>query len=165
MALFPKNPLSALTGGLRKVFDIAGKLREPIGATIAAIGRALERQGASMEAAVIRDRVERERAAQAAAHGAVVTATRGMIAEADMPEATTKLRRRYSYQLTIESIDPLTGKRVERHITISSDRLRGDEELRGQAIDLFGESYGIDTSRVTRIEITGARKAGEAGTL
>lgn len=166
MALGPiKNPLSALTGSLRGLFDIAGKLREPIGATLGTLGRALERQGANMEAAAIRDQIETQRAIQAAARGAAVTAERGLPDVAMMPEAKTKLRREYSYRVRISHIDSRTGQRVERWVTVSSDDVISKDEAATRAIQDYAGGYGFQLGNVVEVEVTDIRKAGAAGKL
>jgi hypothetical protein len=162
---FLKNPLGAVLGVIRGVVDPFRRIREPVGSAIGAIGRGLAKLGADVEASAIRARVERERELADKAAGAANKSRTGGLSDADVPEATTKLRRKYSYTVRIESLDPATGKLVERFVTVSSDRLRNDEEIYGQATQGFAEGYGIQDAHITSITITGVKKAGAAGTL
>lgn len=162
---FLRNPLNAILGTIRGVTDIAGSLRQPLGSTIGAIGRALAKLGTNVEAAAIRAKVEREAELARESAQAAGTAAVRPLTDADIPEATTKLRRKYSYTLRLTSLNPLTGNQDVRHITISSDRLRPDEELRMNAMDSFAEGYGITDKNLISIEITGVKRAGESGTL
>lgn len=166
MALFNLNPLGAIAGVLRSVARGGlDSIAQPIGGLIGRIGRALGQLGTSMEAAAIRRELEREAEIKRQSDAALGVSVARPLTDADIPEAATKLRRKYSYTVRIESIDPLTGRRVERFITISSDRLRSDEEIFGQATDGFAEGYGVTESNIIRISIEGIKRAGAAGTL
>jgi hypothetical protein len=162
---FIRNPIGAIFGVIRRVVDIAGGLREPLGQGIGQIARALANLGAATEAAAVRARVEREAATERQARGAVGIAQGALPREADIPEATTRLRRRYSYQVAIDYIDPKTGQRLTRYITVSSDTLRSINEVIDEAHGMIGRDYGFTESHVTATRVESVKKAGAAGTL
>lgn len=165
MFKFLLNPVSAVLGSIRGLIDSTGALREPLGSAINRIGRALSALGAGVEAAAIRSRIEREAAVQGQARVAVTRSGIGIFSESEIPDATTKLRRRYSFRGIIEYINPSTGRHEVRHVTISSDSLLSRAEVEQEMRDLAGGEYGIEEHVVTRMEVTDVRKAGAAGTL
>lgn len=162
---FLRNPISAILGTIRGVTDIAGRLREPLGSAIGKLGRALANIGADVEAAAIRRRVEREaELAKEADRAAGVSRVR-LPTDTDIPEATTKLRRKYSYTIRVRQLNAATGQIEERFITLSTDSIIDDANIVTNTRSLIGEGYGVDLDRVTEIETVSIKRAGAAGTL
>lgn len=160
-----RNPLSGILGAIRGVVSGITSLSRPLGSAIGQLGRALSRAGAVIETTAIRARVERELALERASQQAAGGAARGLLRRDEIPLATTKLRREYSYRVGVDWLNPATGKVETRYVAISSDTLLQRHEAEQRAETLIAEEYRGIHGTVVGLRVTGITRAGEAGRL
>jgi hypothetical protein len=82
-----------------------------------------------------------------------------------LPEAMTKLRRKFSFQVELRGVDLNTGENTVRLVTVSTDNAmtRNDIEAHAQAFaDDDQNRYGII---IESVQLVHGLKAGAAGTL
>lgn len=58
-----------------------------------------------------------------------------------IPESVTAMRREFSYTVKITTIDPTTGKPIERYINVSTDKAISPSEAKRQAEALAEDEY------------------------
>lgn len=125
-----------------------------IGRTTAAIGRAIERTGTSIQARQLRRLTEAEDRLQATGEG-ILGRPRNEILDPDLiPEAITRQRRNFAWRVRTEYIDPRTGERVDRHVTVSTDRMLSQEQATAEAEDMLLTDYSIERERIIQSEVT-----------
>jgi hypothetical protein len=140
-------------------------LREPLGSAIVRIGNVLSRFGADVKAAEIRAALEREARLAGDARRAA-TVTRGVLPQlSEVPRATTRMRRQFSYTFEVAYVDPASGRTVIRHVSLSTDSFLAHEAAEAEVFNEFGGDYGFNRGNVTYIKLTGVVRAGDAGTL
>lgn len=80
-----------------------------------------------------------------------------------LPEAITRLRRTYSFDVMLRGHNTLTGAEETRWVTVSLDELRSRRDIEDIASD-FGEEYGrVEDFRLDRATLMGGRRAGALG--
>lgn len=176
---FFRNPLGFATSFLRKAIgSVARIVRDPlsrilrpeflvgqIGGALGTIGRALAGLGAVVEAGALRREALRE-AEIAVATGVVEGLPSDLIIDdATIPDAVTRIRRRYAWTIRVRYIDPTTGERIERFITVATDRqITREEAIATAEEETFPESPKI-AGAIIDSELVRVVKAGEAGRL
>lgn len=119
----------------------------------------LARTSASFEASAVREILARERATKAATAEILGGARDRVPEDAAFAEAITRQRRTYNWRIRIGWIDPSTGERRERYLSISTDERLSPEEALRRGEELAGEEYGITSELVFESEITQATRA------
>ena len=64
-----------------------------------------------------------------------------------LPEALTAIRRRYAFYAEVEGRSTLTGERVTRNVTISTNRLLTRSQIEDaalEAVESAPEVYGLE---------------------
>lgn len=89
-----------------------------------------------------------------------------------IPEAITRIRRQFSYKVVVTAIDRQSGETVERHVTVSTDRLLPFTEAENLAQGMVQDDTveGDSTMRRSQYQVTGAAvegilKGGAEGTI
>lgn len=84
---------------------------------------------------------------------------------ARLPEAVTKLRRRYSFEIEVRGSLLDTGERFTRFVTVSSDSVLSRATLESMAWEMVEDAsdrYGMEVDEAVLIS---GRKAGPIGLL
>lgn len=153
-----KGWLNILSLGERIAYPFI-RLGVSLGRTISEIGQALTRAGAGIEARSVRRIVDAEEVERRTAREAVGTAPDHLPDPAGIPEAITRQRREYAWRVRLGFIDPRTGARQERFLTISTDQLLSPNEAIDQARAMLAEDYDIQGDFLTESELIGVTRA------
>ena len=153
-----KGWLNLLTLGERIAYPFI-RLGVNLGRSLGEIGAALTRAGAQIEAATIRRVVEAEEIERRT--GAEIAGAAGdrIPDPAGIPEAITRQRREYAWRVRMGFIDPRTGKRESRYLTISTDSLLSPNEVRAEAGKMLAEDYDIKGDFLIEAEIQSVTRA------
>lgn len=84
---------------------------------------------------------------------------------ARLPEAVTKIRRAFSFQLEVSGQSLTTGERMTRFVTVATDTLltrAALEDLAGRTVAGDTDAYEFDLDSV---QLTGGLRAGAFGTI
>lgn len=154
-----KGWLSFLSLGERIAYPFI-RLGVTLGRSLASIGASLTRAGAGIEARSIRRIVEAEESERRVAREVVGTAPDRLPDPAGIPEAITRQRREYAWRVRMGFIDPRTGQRQERFLTISTDQLLSPNEAKQAAADMLAEDYDIQGDFLIESDIIGVTRAG-----
>jgi len=82
-----------------------------------------------------------------------------------LPDALTKIRRAFSFEVRISGIDLSTGEDIVRHVSVSLDDPLTRSQIENIGLGFIEEElerYGL---AVTDVLLTSGVKAGEEGTL
>lgn len=156
--------LASLTAAARFAYPfIARGVREGLSAN--AIGKALQAQGAGIRRSELLKLVRRETEIWTHGQNLRYLNLTAKPNEANLPEALTTIRRRYSYVVELRGQSMSDGSSVVRNVTVSTDKLL----TRGEAEDIASlyaedgpQQYGLEVSSVL---LTSVLKAGAAGTI
>lgn len=155
MALGLGRLLSGVLGSALPFIRLGVRLGRGLGA----ISELITGTFAGLEAAVVRRTVE-EVARKRAAEREVLGGPRSTVPPDErIPEALTRQRRNYAWRTRFGFIDPRTGKRNERFLTISTDRQLSGEEALEEARNMLEEDYSIDPSFIIDEEVIGITRA------
>lgn len=135
------------------------------GLTQRAIETALRGMDLGIRHEVMRGIINQERSRQQYGRSLDLLSPSRMPVARNLPEAMTRLTRRYAFTFEVKGTLIATGQPVTHHITLSMDRLLSIGEMRDRARDLVGskrDRYGAEVDSVT---ITGGMREGEEGTL
>lgn len=136
------------------------RLGVTLGRSLAAIGASLTRAGAGIEASSIRRIIDAEEVERRTAREVVGTAPDRLPDPSGIPEAITRQRREYAWRVRMGFIDPRTGQRQERFLTISTDQLLSPNEAMEAADRMLADDYEISGAFVVEHEIIGVTRAG-----
>lgn len=153
-----KGWLNLLSLGERIAYPFI-RLGVTLGRSLASIGASLTRAGAGIEARSIRRIVEAEAGERRTAREVVGTAPDHLPDPAGIPEAITRQRREYAWRVRMGFIDPRTGQRQERFLTISTDQLLSPNEAIDQARSMLAEDYDIQGDFLIESELIGVTRA------
>lgn len=150
--------LNLLSLGERIAYPFV-RLGVTLGRTISQIGASLTRAGAGIEARSIRRMAEAEESERRTGRELASTAGDRLPDPAGIPEAVTRQRRQYAWRLRMGFIDPRTGQRQERLLTISTDVLLSPNEAIDAGKRMMDDDYDIKGSFVTEAEVIGVTRA------
>lgn len=153
-----KGWLNLLSLGERVAYPFI-RLGVTLGRTIASIGASLARAGAGIEARSIRRIVEAEEAERRVARDVLGPSPDRVPDPAGIPEAITRQRREYAWRIRMGFIDPRSGARADRFLTISTDQLLSPNEAKQAASEMLSEDYDIQGDFITESEILGVTRA------
>lgn len=153
-----------LTPSIRRAQSfIRGGVRQ--GLSAGDIGRALRRQGMGVRRIDLLSAVRHEK-------GIEVSATRLASVRKDrrfdpsrMPEASTKIRRAYSFTVEVTGIHEPTGKSTSRFVQISLDRVITTGEILAEAESLVAEKFEDSKVIIEKSKIVFGVRQGLAGGL
>jgi len=153
-----KGWLSFLSLGERIAYPFI-RLGVSLGRSLGQIGAALTRAGAEIEATTIRRVIEAEDIERRA--GAEIAGASGdrIPDPAGIPEAITRQRREYAWRVRMGYIDPRTGKRESRYLTISTDQLLSPNEAKAEAAKALADDYDIKGEFLIESEIVTVTRA------
>lgn len=129
------------------------------------IGEALRRAGVAVEASAIRDIEHSIRESEEASRRVLGVDHHELPDPDDIPEALTKMRRKYSYTFRGEYLTEL-GARISRYINVSTDRLLTQSQAEEAAQRILQDDTPSGQARsVITLEVIELKKAGPLGTL
>lgn len=159
-----KGWLSFLSLGERIAYPFI-RLGVSLGRSLVSIGQSLTRAGAGIEARSIRRIVDAEETERRTATEIAGLPGDRIPDPAGIPEAITRQRREYAWRVRMGFIDPRTGQRQERFLTISTDQLLSPNEAIDKARDMLAEDYDIQGDFLVESDIIGVTKAGSGRRL
>lgn len=130
-----------------------------LGRGVAALGSIITRAFVRAEAASVRRVIEAEVQQRREVREVLGRPHNEVLSPDLMPEAITKQRRQYSWHTRFGFIDPVSGERRERHISVSTDSLLSPEEALQEAQDMLSDDYNIDASFVINSDVVGVTRA------
>lgn len=136
------------------------RLGVSLGRSVTSIGNLITRAFGRAEASVIRRAVEAETAQRAETRNVLNLPPSSMIPDELMPEAITRQRRTYAWRTRFGFIEPTTGQRGERYLTVSTDNQLTAEQALEEARKMLLDDYDIDESFITDERIVGVTRAG-----
>lgn len=148
----PRGPLSFFGLGARVARPFI-QLGVRLGRTISQIGAAVTRAGARVEVDQLRRIVTAERQLRRETAEVLGLPRNRIIDPQGIPEAITRQRRRFAWKVRTVFIDPKTGERIERFLTISTDDLLSPNEALAEANELMASEYGVQQSFIVESEI------------
>ena len=156
--------LATLSRAARRAFPIIRRgVREGVSAN--RIQRLLQDHGLGIRRTNLLEIVRRERGV-AAAGERLRFIPKGLRPDPSrLPEALTRLLRRFSFTVRIRGSDPRTGETLERFVNVASDEVltRGELEAQGEAfVEGAAERYQIQAPEFL---LVGGVRAGEPGVL
>lgn len=154
----PRGPLSFFGLGARIAQPFI-RLGVRLGRTISQIGAAVTRAGARVEADQLRRIVIAERQLADETAEVLGLPRNRIIDPQSIPEAITRQRRQFAWKVRTVFIDPRTGERIERFLTISTDDLLSPNEALAEANELMASEYGVQQSFIVESEIEQVTRA------
>lgn len=152
------GPIAFLARAVRAVYSgirLGVRLGVSTPRILAAVGRAAGEGFRSQTTRVI----AAERAAQDRAARVLGTPSRDIIDPAGIPGSLTKMRRQYAWRVRTIYVDPQTGRRIERFVTVSTDDLLSHEDAITEAESMLESEYGITSELQIDTEVVDVRKA------
>jgi hypothetical protein len=135
------------------------RLGVSLGRTLAEIGSSLTRAGAGIEARTIRRIMEAEQTERRVAEQVLGPSPDHVPDPAGIPEAITRQRREYAWRIRMGFIDPRTGKRESRMLTVSTDQLLSPNEAKETAAKMLADDYDIKGDFIIESELIGVTRA------
>ena len=160
----PPPILSTLSAGARRAYPIIqGGVRQGLSAN--AIQRVLQAEGLGIRRQTLLTIIRAERGIETASIQ-LRTMRRDFIPDPRrLPDALTKLRRPFSFQVRIRGFDLSTGETIDRFVSVSLDDPLTRAEIENLGLSFIEEDmerYGI---AVTSVLLDRGVKAGVEGTL
>lgn len=154
--------MAFLSGFLGRVISAAYpfiRLGVRLGEGIERLGSTIVRNFARLDASVVRRAIDAEVRQRAEIRSVLGRPLQDLIPDDAIPEAITKQRRNFAWQTRFGFIDPSTGRRAERFITVSTDSRLSSEEALEEARNMMEEDYEIDPSFIIDEEVIGVTRA------
>lgn len=136
-----------------------------VGSALGDLGRALARAGTEIEVQALRRIAGALDEQDAASRIVLGQSSTEVLDPQGIPEALTRQRREYSWRFRMQGIDPRTGQRVERYLSISTDDLLSEAEARQRALSEFADEYGFSSEFIISMDTVSVTKAGRLGKL
>jgi hypothetical protein len=156
--------LSRLSLSARKAYPfIVRAVRQ--GLSLERIGKAFRAEGIALSNEVFRQLARAERSLQAASGELRFLRPGQRPSPTRLPEALTRILRRYAFFVEVMARDVSTGEQVLKNVTVSTSRLmtkRQIEVAAMEAVDMGLSTYGLEADTAL---LVGGMKSGEQGVL
>lgn len=158
----PVSFLDGLSSAARAVFPYVRR-GVRTGESIAKIGTAARAEGLRIANATLSEMVRRERSIRDYIGNLKFLGPDRLPNPARLPEALSKLQRKYAIEVLLKGIHSETGKKVEIFATISTDRLLSQSRIADIAAELAQQKGGRYGFELTEHSVESYLRAGPEG--
>lgn len=152
--------------GWLNILDIGARIASPfirlgvtLGRSLGELGRIFTETGTAIEASSLRRIYEADVEERSIAKEIEGQPPDLAIDPSKLPEAITRQRREYAWKVRVGYIEPGTGERRSRMLTISTDQLLSPNEALAEARGMMEDEYQIKTSFLVSAEMVGVTRA------